>query len=72
MLEAVEIMKESNQKVMQSNNPRSKPYNKLQSLNNPEQAAEYLKVVLEEGDKKYIATALRNIAVANNVNLYFF
>ena len=57
VLEAVEIMK-------------SKPYNKLKGLNDPENAAEYLRVALEERDKKSIAIALRNIAEANSVNLY--
>lgn len=52
VLEAVEIMK-------------SKLYNKLKGLSDPENAAEYLRVALEEKDKKYIAIALRNIAEAN-------
>jgi DNA-binding phage protein len=57
VLEAVEIM-------------NSKPYNKLEGLDDPENAAKYLRVALEEGNKKHIAIALRNIAEANKVNLY--
>ena len=56
--------------LTKENSPRSKPYDRLKGLDDPEQAAEYLKVVLEEGDKKHIAIALRNIAEANNINLY--
>lgn len=56
--------------LTKENSPRSKTYDRLKGLDDPEQAAKYLKVVLEEGDKKYIAIALRNIAEANNINLY--
>jgi DNA-binding phage protein len=42
--------------LTKENSPRSKPYDRLKGLDDPEQAAEYLKVVLEEG--------------ANNINLY--
>ena len=56
--------------LTKENSPRSKTYDRLKGLDDPEQAAEYLKVVLEEGDKKHIAIALRNIAEANNINLY--
>ena len=56
--------------LTEEDSPRSKPNDRHKGLVDPEEAAEYLKVVLEEGDKKYIAIALRNIAEANNINLY--
>ena len=42
----------------------------LTSLKEPQVAADYLKAMLELGHTRVIALALRNIAEANNINLY--
>jgi probable addiction module antidote protein len=65
--------------------PRSKNYQEylIESLKDPEEAAEYLNVALKDGDPKIFLLALRNVAEAlggitklskktklNRVNLY--
>lgn len=61
---------DDNQLLQEESSQRSKPNNRHKGLLDPEEAAEYLKVVMGEGDKKYIAIAIRNIAEANKINLY--
>jgi len=59
-------MNTDNTASMQNPNPRTKSYreNLLESLKNPEEAAQYLNACLEDEDSRVLRLALRDVADA--------